>query len=148
MTMQYTSAGLHLTESFEGCKLTAYQDQVGVWTNGWGNTHGVIPGSTITQARAESDLLANVQSAVNTVNRLVTVPLTQNQFNALVDFTFNAGNGNFAASTLLKKLNARDYDGADAEFAHWDMAGGAHIAGLARRRGAEAAMFDQSDEGI
>jgi lysozyme len=76
----------------------------------------------------------------------VTVPLTQHQFDALVDFTFNAGGGNFASSTMLRLLNARDYAGADAQFVRWDMAGGAHIAGLAHRRAAEAALF--VDEGI
>ncbi len=146
MDMQYSQSGLHLTESFEGDVLTAYRDSGGIWTNGYGNTHGVVPGSTITQAQAEADLRANIQSAVNVVNRLVTVSLTQSQFDALVDFTFNAGAGNFASSTMLRKLNAGDKAGADAEFARWDMCGGAHLAGLARRRAAEADEFE--DEGI
>jgi len=139
--MQYSRDGLHLTESFEGCRLDAYQDSVGVWTNGYGNTHGVVPGSTITQEQAEADLQANVQNAVNTVNRLVKVPLTQKQFDSLVDFVFNAGAGNFASSTMLKDLNGGRFLLADQEFKKWDMAGGAHLAGLARRRAAEAAMF-------
>ena len=84
--MQYSGAGLALTEDFEGCKLTAYQDSGGVWTNGYGNTHGVVPGSTITQEQAVADLHANIQSSVNDVNRLVTIQLSQGEFDALVDF--------------------------------------------------------------
>ena len=146
--MQYSRDGLHLTESFESCVLAAYYDSAGVLTNGWGNTHGVVPGSTITQEQADADLQANVQNAVNAVNRLVNSPqpLTQHQFDALVDFTFNAGVGNFASSTLLRDIKAGRFMLADLEFKRWDMAGGAHLAGLARRRAAEAAMF--ADEGI
>lgn len=149
MNMQYSLSGLHLTEIGEGCVLKPYPDSGGVWTDGYGNTHGVIPhGPPITQAKAEADLTANIQTAVNTVNRLVTVHLTQHQFDALVDFVFNAGAGNFVSSTLLRLLNSGDYAGADAQFARWDMAGGAHIAGLAHRRAMEAGEFDQPDEGI
>ena len=103
MQMTYSLDGLHLTEGFEGCRLDAYQDVAGVWTNGYGNTHGVVPGSTITQEQAEADLRANVQNAVNAVNRLVTQEtIPQHWFDALVDFTFNAGAtiyGAFLAST-------------------------------------------------
>lgn len=143
MNMQYSRDGLHLTEVFEGCALTPYWDAMGkVWTDGWGNTHGVIPnGPSITVAQAEADLMRNLQSAVNAVNRLVHGPITQGQFDALVDFVFNAGAGNFATSTMLRDLNAGDMAAADAQFARWDMSGGAHIAGLARRRAAEAAEF-------
>ncbi len=139
--MEYSLDGLHLTESFESCRLMPYLDSKGVLTNGWGNTHGVVPGQAITQAKADADLMANVQNAVNAVNRLVNVELTQHMFDALVDFTFNAGEGNFASSTMLRLLNAGDYDGAHDEFKRWDMCGGAHLAGLARRREAEAEEF-------
>lgn len=144
MDMQYSSDGLRLTESFESCRLVAYQDSKGVWTIGWGHTRGVREGDTCTQEQADAWLLEDVQSAVDAVNRLVTVPLTQPQFDALVDFTFNAGEGNFANSTMLRLLNAGDSAGADAQFARWDMCGGAHLAGLARRRAAEAGEFDES----
>ena len=141
MQMTYSLDGLHLTEGFEGCRLTAYQDEGGVWTNGYGNTHGVVPGSTITQEQAEADLRANVQNAVNAVNRLVTQEsIPQHWFDALVDFTFNAGAGNLASSTLLRDVNAGNFAAADLQFQRWDMAGGAHIAGLERRRLAEAAL--------
>ena len=142
LNMQYSLAGEHLTESFESCRFVAYQDSKGVWTIGWGHARGVQEGDTCTQEQADAWLLEDVQEAVDAVNRLVTVPLTQAQFDALVDFTFNAGEGNFASSTMLRLLNAGDYDGADAEFKRWDMCGGAHLAGLERRRLAEAAEFN------
>lgn len=148
MNMQYSRDGLHLTESFEGCRLMPYQDSVGVWTDGYGNTHGVMPGRAITQEKAEADLLANVQNAVNAVNRLVTGSLNQHQFDACVDFVFNVGAGNFASSTLLRDINAGRMMPAALEFQKWDMAGGAHIAGLARRRAAEAALFNEPEDHV
>ncbi|HEX7650954.1 MAG TPA: lysozyme [Noviherbaspirillum sp.] len=131
-----------MTEREEGCRLTAYQDAGGIWTNGYGNTHGVVPGSTITQAQAETDLQANIQNSVNDVNRLVTVPLTQGEFDALVDFDFNLGRGNLANSTLLRLLNAGDYQDAANEFDKWDHCGGKVLAGLLRRRQDETAEFN------
>jgi lysozyme len=143
--VNYSLPGQHLTQSFEQCRLSAYPDSKGVPTIGWGHTRGVKLGDTCTQAQADAWLLEDVQTAVAAVNRLVTVSLSQHQFDALVDFTFNAGQGNFASSTMLRKLNAGDMQGAEEEFAKWDMCGGAHLAGLARRRAAEAAEFE--DEG-
>lgn len=139
--MQYSGTGLALTEKFEGCKLTAYQDSGGVWTNGYGNTHGVVPGSTITQQQAAADLSANIQNSVNDVNQLVTVQLTQGEFDALVDFDFNLGRGNLATSTLLSRLNAGDFTEAAAQFDRWDRCDGTVLAGLLRRRQAETAEF-------
>src|SRR5579864_6238940 len=124
MSMQYSPNGLKLTEQFEGLSLTAYQDVAGIWTNGYGNTHNVVPGSTITLEQAQSDLMSNISGAVYVVNKVVHVPLTQNQFDALVDFVFNLGSGSFQSSTLLRKLNAKDYAGAAAEFPKWNHAGG------------------------
>jgi lysozyme len=147
MAMQYSQDGLRLTESFESCRLTAYPDSKGVPTLGWGHTRGVRLGETCTQEQADAWLLEDVQEAVAAVNRLVKAPLTQSQFDALVDFTFNAGQGNFADSTMLHLLNAGDMAGAQQQFKRWDMAGGAHIAGLARRRAAEALEFDEDESG-
>ena len=141
--MQYSQPGLMVTERGEGCVLKPYQDQGGVWTDGYGNTHGVVPnGPPITPEQAAADLMRNVQSAVNTVNSLVTVPVSQNQFDALVDFTFNVGATAFANSTLLRLLNSGDYGGADAEFAKWDLIRGKKSAGLDNRRAAEAGEFE------
>lgn len=141
MNMHYGKDGLELTKSFEKCRLTPYKDSGGVWTDGWGNTHGVIPGRVITQEKADSDLQANVQDAVDAVNDHVTVDLTQSQFDALVDFTFNCGCSAFKTSTLLRKLNAKDYEGAANELDRWNKDGGVVVSGLVRRRDAEQELF-------
>lgn len=141
MQMTYSKSGLQLTENSEGCKLVSYKDIAGVWTNGYGNTHGVVPNSTITQIQAEHDLLANISHSVADVNRLVTVELTQAEFDALVDFDFNLGCGSLAKSTLLKDVNASNFAAAANEFEKWDMAGGKVVAGLLRRRLAEKQEF-------
>ena len=138
----YSPKGLALTQEFEGLRLTAYQDSVGVWTIGYGHTGtDVHSGLSVTQERATELLTQDVSSAVAHVNRLVTIELTQNQFDALVDFVFNAGPGNFAASTLLHKLNAKDFPGAAAEFPKWCHAGKIKLPGLLKRREAEMALF-------
>jgi len=143
--MNYSKNGLHLTEQFEGCKLTAYPDPGtggAPWTIGYGHTGPEVhPGLTITQEQAEELLMQDVQKAAAAVNAKVTGDITQEEFDALVDFVFNVGAGNFTASTLLKKVNAGDIHGAAAEFEKWDMAGGKHMAGLLRRRQAEASEF-------
>jgi lysozyme len=140
--LSYSKDGLSLTESFEGVRLTAYQDQVGVWTIGYGHTGpDVHAGLTITQDQANMLLLGDVGSAAAAVNRLVTIPLIQNEFDALVDFVFNVGIGNFTSSTLLRDLNASSFADAAAQFARWDHAGGMVVAGLLRRRQAEAELF-------
>jgi lysozyme len=96
-----------------------------------------------TQAQAEAWLVQDIAFAEYTVNRLVKIPLTQPEFDALVDFAFNAGSGNLAASTLLKRVNAGDIAGAAAEFPKWDHCGGVELAGLLRRRLAEQELFLQ-----
>lgn len=141
LNMQYSKSGLQLTENFEGCKLVAYPDQVGVWTIGYGHTRGVYPGMTCTQAQAEQWLLEDVAFCVNDVNTHVTVALTQGEFDALVDFCFNLGCQSLNGSTLLHLLNAGNYDGAAQEFEKWDHAGGKIVAGLLRRRLAEKQEF-------
>jgi lysozyme len=142
MTGEYSSAGLALTKSFEGLRLTAYQDAGGVWTIGYGHTGpDVKPGQTITEAEATELLLADLQTAVRCVNGAVRVPLTQGQFDALVDFAYNAGRGNLLHSTLLRSVNAGDFAGAEAQFGLWVHAGGKVEPGLVRRRAAEAALF-------
>lgn len=147
--LAYSSKGLALTEQFEGLRLTAYQDSVGVWTIGYGHTGAdVHPGLTITQEQASALLSKDVASAVADVNRLVKVPLTQNQFDALVDFVFNVGGGNFATSTLLRDLNAGNYAAAAAQFPRWVHAGGEILPGLVARRKAEQTLFLQADTAV
>lgn len=144
MTMTYSKNGEGLTESFEGCRLTAYQDSKGIWTIGVGHTgSNVCEGMTITQAEADTLLLFDIARTSAAVNRLVTVVLTQDEFDALVDFAFNVGIGALQGSTLLRKLNAGDFQGAAAEFVKWDHAGAVVLAGLLRRRQAETDIFEQ-----
>jgi lysozyme len=140
--MRYSKTGLQLTESFEGCRLLAYQDSKGVWTIGYGHTGGIVgPGLSINQAQAEVWLALDVAWAEKEVNRVVKVPLTQGEFDALVDFVFNCGSGNFEHSTLLALLNHNDHLKAAAEFQKWDKSGGVELPGLLRRRKAEAMAF-------
>lgn len=141
--MQYSQSGLKLTEQFESCRLTAYRDIKGVLTIGWGHTGSdVVEGLSISQEQADNLLLHDVQNAVNHVNHLVTIQINQNEFDALVDFAFNCGCGNFASSTLLKLLNTGNLAAAAKEFEKWDYAGGVQVAGLLRRRIAEESEFN------
>jgi lysozyme len=139
--LTYSKDGLALTELFEGDILTAYQDQAGVWTIGYGHTGGVSAGQTITDDQAVIFLMDDVSSAVSCVNEIVAVVLAQSQFDALVDFTFNLGSGSFRGSTLLKDINAGNFPAAIAQFDLWDHCGGVVNNGLLRRRNAEAAEF-------
>jgi lysozyme len=143
--MEYSKNGLHLTERFEGCRLSAYPDPGSggdPWTIGYGHTGPeVVDGLVITQEQAEQYLAQDIKQAEANVNAVVHVELTQEEFDALVDFAFNCGCRNLDSSTLMKKLNAGDYEGASHEFIKWDMAAGHHMSGLLKRREAEAAMF-------
>ncbi|CAM7070028.1 lysozyme [Enterobacter cloacae] len=144
--MQTSDKGIALLKEFEGCKLTAYQDSVGVWTIGYGWTQPVDgkpirAGMTINQETAERLLKTGLVSYESDVSRLVKVGLTQGQFDALVSFTYNLGARSLSTSTLLRKLNAGDYAGAADEFLRWNKAGGKVLNGLTRRREAERALF-------
>lgn len=141
--LSYSKSGEQLTEGFEGCHLQAYQDVAGVWTIGYGTTgRDVVAGLVITQEDAVARLERGIAWAVHAVNSLVTVPLTQPEFDALVDFVYNAGAEAFHGSTMLRLLNAGDYHGAAGQFERWDHAGGKEVAGLLRRRKAEEAEFE------
>lgn len=144
--MQTSDKGIAIIKQFEGCKLTAYQDSVGVWTIGYGWTQPVDgkpirAGMTIKQETAERLLKTGLVSYESGVSRLVKVGLTQGQFDALVSFTYNLGARSLSTSTLLRKLNAGDYAGAADEFLRWNKAGGKVLNGLTRRREAERALF-------
>jgi len=139
--VDYSEAGMKLTEEFEGCRLVSYLDSVGVPTIGYGHTSGVHLGMSCTQEQADAWLREDISLAIQSVNVLCRVPLTQGEFDALVDFDFNLGRGALGGSTLLRLLNAGDYAGAAAQFERWDMAGGKHMAGLLRRRHAEESEF-------
>uniref|UniRef100_UPI0031D7B4C2 lysozyme n=1 Tax=Klebsiella sp. TaxID=576 RepID=UPI0031D7B4C2 len=132
---------LNIVKDFEGCSLQAYKDPVGVWTIGYGHTYGVSEKQQITQDEAEQLLFGDLTSVGNEVDHLVIISLNQNQFDALVSFTFNVGGTNLAKSTLLKKLNAGDVSGAAEEFDRWIYAGKQIFDGLVKRRAAEKALF-------
>lgn len=140
--MNISKKGLNLIKSFEGLELKAYKDSVGVVTIGYGSTGPhVSMGQTITESQAEALLKSDVGRFEKGVEDLVTVPLNQNQFDALVSFSFNLGLGNLKSSTLLRKLNSLDYAGAANEFPRWNRAGNKVLAGLTRRRLAEKELF-------
>lgn len=140
--MQISKAGLDLIKQFEGLYLNAYRCPAGVPTIGYGHTAGVAMGQTITQQQADDYLRRDVRQFERAVARLVTVPLTQGQFDALVSFAFNLGEGALAQSTLLRLLNAGDHAGAAAQFDRWNKADGRVLPGLVRRRAAERALFE------
>ncbi|UTA22354.1 lysozyme [Enterobacter hormaechei] len=144
--MQTSDKGIALIKQFEGCRLTAYQDSVGVWTIGYGWTQPVDgkpirAGMTIKQETAERLLKTGLVSYESDVSRLVKVGLNQGKFDALVSFTYNLGARSLSTSTLLRKLNAGDYAGAADEFLRWNKAGGKVLNGLTRRREAERDLF-------
>jgi lysozyme len=140
--LDYSSAGFALTQSFEGLRLTAYQDSAGVWTIGHGHTGPEVHrGLCISEMEAEALLRADLASAVKCVRRAVRVELAQRQFDALVDFCFNVGRGNFLGSSLLRYINQGEFDSAAVQFGLWVHAGGKVVLGLVRRRAAEAALF-------
>lgn len=136
--------GLELIKRFEGVRLSAYLDSVGVPTIGYGHTKDVFMGDTCTQAQAEMWLAEDCREAEQCVNNAVTVPLTQAEFDSLVSFVFNLGCGTFRRSTLLRMLNESDYDGAALQIRRFDKAGGQVLAGLTRRRDAEARLFEET----
>lgn len=142
--MNPSPACVALVKVSEGCRLTAYRDSVGVWTIGYGHTRGVRQGQTITQDEAEALLLDDLDLAAAQVRGMVTVPLTQGQFDALCDFVFNLGAGRLRDSTLLRLLNQGRYGEAAVQFKFWVMAGGKPLPGLVTRRAAERALFEGS----
>lgn len=139
--MKASDKAYALIRRFEGKSNTAYQDSAGVWTIGYGHTGGVVKGQTISDDEVERLLAEDVAVAENAVNAQ-NLNLTQDQFDALVDFVFNLGAGNFQKSTLLKKLKADPNDPTIYdEFLRWVYAGGVKLLGLVRRRTDEANLY-------
>lgn len=139
--------GIDLIKGFEGLKLKAYQDSAGIWTIGHGtikypNGKAVARGDVCTEAQAVEFMKNDLKGFEAKVNAVVKVPLTQNQYNALVSLTYNIGQSAFSNSTLLRKLNARDYAGAAEQFLVWKKAGGKVVQGLLNRRQAEKKVFE------
>lgn len=136
---------LQLIREFEGLRLKAYQDSVGVWTIGYGTTRingePVKQGMEITKEKAEELLLEDVTAFANKIKPLITASVTTNQFNALVSLAYNIGVGAFGKSTLLKKLNSGDIFSAADQFLVWNKAGGKVLQGLVNRRKKERELF-------
>jgi lysozyme len=141
--MQINESGLKLIKGYEGLRLTAYVCPAGVNTIGYGHTGGVKLGTEITEQQAEDYLRKDISEFEKTVNSdIVKVPLNENQFSALVSFSFNVGSYAFIDSTLLKLLNKKDYQGAADQLLRWNKGDGDQVlAGLTRRRKAERALF-------
>lgn len=135
---------IQLIKQFEGCRLSTYQDSVGIPTIGYGHTAGVVLGSTITAEEAEWFLKTDLRLVAKAVRVLLQVPVNQNQFDALCCFSFNVGVGNLAKSTLLKQINNGNINKASEEFLRWTKAGGIELKGLVSRRKAEKALFERA----
>ena len=133
--------GLHLIKTYEGLRLKAYKCPAGVLTIGYGHTSGVKPGDVITEEQAETMLKNDLKIYENYVNNYVNVPLTQNQFDALVSFTYNLGGGTLKESSLLKRLNEGKYDDASYWFDRYVYAGRKKLQGLVNRRAKEKELF-------
>ena len=141
--MNISETGIQLIKKFEGCALKAYKCPAGIWTIGYGHTYGVKEGQTITKKEAEAFLRQDLLTFETFVSNLVTVAINQNQFDALVSFCYNLGPGNLRSSTLLKRINAGDFNGAAEQFDRWVYANGKKLSGLVKRRAAEKALFLQ-----
>jgi lysozyme len=145
--MQISQEGIALIKKFEGCKLESYKCAAGVWTIGYGSTDGITKGMSISQERADMLLLEDIQKFEQAVNDLVEVSLNQNEFDALVSWTFNLGPTNLKNSTLLKVLNSthKDWNDIPKQIKRWNKANGKVLEGLVRRREAEALLFTGQD---
>lgn len=152
--MKSSSLVQDLIKKSESLRLSAYVCPAGVWTIGWGHTSDVKRGMRITQEKAQALFLEDIANVERIVDQAVKVPLTQGQYDALVSIIFNVGPGRKGAragivtlsngepSTLLRKLNARDYEGAAAQFDAWVYGGGVKLPGLVTRRAMERKFFE------
>ena len=145
--MRTSAAGLNLIKSSEGFRSRTYLDVAGIPTIGYGHRllHPESFPNGVDEAQANEILLSDLRDAEQAVQRLVKVPLTQGQFDALVDFCFNLGQGRLAASTLLESLNAGQYDAAAQQFLRWDHAGAHESPALKARRQAELALWQNAE---
>ncbi|MEG9884436.1 MAG: lysozyme [Hyphomicrobiales bacterium] len=146
--MHTNRAALDLITRFEGFAPEPYRCPAGVWTIGYGSTR-TPDGKRVDEDTPKLDrrqatawLMTTLKRTESVVDRLIVVPLAENQFGALVSFTYNVGSGNLKASTLRARLNRGDTQGAAAEFPKWRFAKGQVLAGLVRRRAAERALFE------
>ena len=139
--MTASPAAYALIRRYEGLRLTSYRDPVGIWTVGYGTTQGAEPDQHITEEEAEAMLRHEVAHVEGVLTAAITRPVEQHQFDACVALAYNIGCGNFTHSTLLRKLNAGDREGAAEEFGRWCHAGTSVLPGLVERRKAERELF-------
>ena len=139
--LQLSKTGIELLKHFEGCELKAYQDSVGVWTIGYGHTKGIYEGLEITQSEAEKMLQDELPEYEGYITDKVVPMLQQHEYDALVCWVYNLGPTNLSSSTLLKRLNAGEFNDVPFQMKRWDKAGGQPLLGLTRRRNAEALLF-------
>jgi lysozyme len=145
--LTFRAKGFLFTQQLEGCRLTAYQDVVGVWTTGHAHTGADVRAGLIsTQPEAVDRLPADLATSVSRVNRLVVVDLDQGEFDALVDFVFDVEASAFENSMMPKLLNVGDFADAAAQFDRWNRAGGQVVADLLRRCEGEKALFEEADD--
>lgn len=134
--------GIDLIKSTEGCKLKAYRDTGNVLTIGWGHTGpDVKEGLIWSQEQADAALKKDITKTEKDLLKLIKVDLNENQLSALVSFVFNIGIGQFKSSTLLKKLNAGDYEEAANQLLRWNKDNGKVLNGLIKRRSWEKTLF-------
>ena len=143
--MQISEEGIQLIKNFEGCRTEAYQDSVGVWTIGYGHTKGVFEGMIISKDDADEMLLEELEEYEEYVEEYVEVPLSQNEFDALVCWTYSLGPTNLRNSPLLIVLSQSKFDEVPEQIKRWNKAGGEVLNGLVRRREAEALLFEGKD---
>jgi lysozyme len=139
--MKISQTGIDLIKRFEGLRLNAYRDAVGVWTIGYGHTATAKPGQRISAERAEELLRRDLETFERGVERRLKVEVNQAQFDAMVSLAFNVGLGAFGKSTLLRLVNRGAYSAAADQFGRWVYAGGRKLRGLVRRRQAERELF-------
>ncbi len=141
--MNIGEQGIALIQGYEQCRLAAYLPTPDdVPTIGWGHTKDVKMGDICTQEQADDWFFEDIAWVVTCVNKAVTAGLLQNEFDALASLCFNIGCKAFSGSTLVKLLNDGDFDGASAQFSRWNKQGGQVLAGLTKRRAAEAELFE------
>tara|TARA_R100000951_G_scaffold99275_1_gene89556 strand:- start:1455 stop:1892 length:438 start_codon:yes stop_codon:yes gene_type:complete len=140
--MNISKEGIDLIKHFEGCRLEAYEDAVGVPTIAYGRIKDVKMGDSCTQAQAEAWLDEELHEYEGYINDAVTVALTQNQFDSLVSWVYNLGPSNLKSSTMLKVLNKEQYADVPEQIQRWNKAGGKVLEGLTKRRNAEALLFE------
>ncbi len=140
--MQISEEGKQLIKKFEGCRLEAYKCSAGVWTIGYGRTTNVVEGDTCTQEEAEKWLNEELVVYGAYVNDAVLITLEQNEFDALVAWTYNLGSTNLNNSTMLRVLNENQKEDVPHQMRRWNKANGKVLEGLVRRREAEALLFE------